>query len=170
MNAPSTMPVNTKKVTDRRDLHFTSAAQVLADASKLIDAEAGGKLVPLGNWTLGQAFGHITAFINYAYDGYPSGMSSPPWIIRIILPLFKKRFLAKLPVGMKMPKVPGGTYGIELISSAEGFEKLRAAFIRLDRQPLNKPNPVFGKFTPDDWKQLHLRHTELHLSFYQIKP
>lgn len=170
MNATSTMSINTKKVAGRRDLHFTIAAQVLADASKLIQAEMRGKLAPLGNWTLGQAFGHIAAFINYAYDGYPPGMPSPPWIIRIILPLFKKRFLTKLPVGMKMSKVPGGTYGIELITSGEGLEKLRAAFTRLERQPLHKPNPVFGNFTPDDWLQLHLRHAELHLSFYQIKP
>jgi hypothetical protein len=27
------------------------------------------------------------------------------------------------------------------------------------------PNPVFGAMTPEDWKRLHLRHAELHLSF-----
>lgn len=168
MHASSATPVNTKKVADRRDLHFFSASQVLSDASKLIEAEAKGKLRPLGNWTLGQAFGHIAAFVKYGYDGYPPDMPSPPWVVRIILPLFKKQFLKKLPVGMKMPKVPGGTYGIEKITSTEGLEMLRAAFTRLDSQPLHKPNPVFGNFTPDDWKQLHFRHAELHLSFYQM--
>jgi hypothetical protein len=25
--------------------------------------------------------------------------------------------------------------------------------------------PVFGKLTPEEWHQFHLRHAELHMSF-----
>ncbi len=37
---------------------------------------------------------------------------------------------------------------------------------RLNREPQRYPSPVFGKMTKEEWDQLHLRHAEMHLSFY----
>jgi hypothetical protein len=46
------------------------------------------------------------------------------------------------------------------------LNELRAAIDRLNREPKRAPSPVFGKMTREEWDQLHLRHAELHLSFF----
>src|ERR687885_514061 len=58
-------PLDTGKVPDRRALPFESVGQGLADA------ERAGRLRRLGNWTLGQALGHLAAWAEYGYTGFP---------------------------------------------------------------------------------------------------
>jgi len=40
---------------------------------------------------------------------------------------------------------------------------------RLRAGPPARPNVIFGPLTHDEWIQLHLRHAELHLSFFAVK-
>lgn len=168
-SSPSSSALNTSKVQGRRKLNFSRPEDAIADARALAAAEAAGKLERLGNWTPGQCFGHVAAFINYAFDGYPPEMPTPPWFVVIMVRLFKKRLLKGFPAGMRLKGVEGGTLGIEPISTAEGLTKLEAAFARLSRSAPTKPNPVFGAMTHDEWLAMHLRHAELHQSFLRVR-
>jgi hypothetical protein len=157
------MGVDTGKCTDRRKLRFETPDQMWKDIDAIVASERAGTLRRTGNWTVGQVFGHLATFINFPYDGYPS---RPPFIVKLILGMMKKKFIhGELPAGKSIPGVEGGTWGIEPISADEGLSKLRAAWDRLQAKPPSVPNPIFGPLSHEEWIQLHLRHAELHLSF-----
>jgi hypothetical protein len=152
------MPVNTSKVNDRRKVEYTSLQQVLEDAERL----SRGKIKPLGNWSAGQVFQHLAWSFNTSIDGTDAQF---PWWLRTMARLMRKRLLAgPMPPGFKLPAsaqkvVPGPT------STEVGLAALRAAIARQERESTRAPNPVFGKFTREEWDQLHLKHAALHMSF-----
>lgn len=59
-----------------------------------------------------------------------------------------------------------GTYGVEPMQSTQALADLQAAFARLAAQVPMRPNPIFGKMSHEEWIKLHLRHAELHQSFF----
>lgn len=65
-------PIDTRTVTDRRTLTFTTTDELRREADRLTDAERAGTQRAAGNWSLGQAFGHLAAWIDYACDGAPA--------------------------------------------------------------------------------------------------
>ncbi len=159
-------PVDTKHCSDRRSLRFENLSDVRRDLDALERACATDTLRYSGNWTPGEIYTHLAAFINYAYDGYPPEFPKPPAIIKLMLKLQKKKYLRKgLPAGVKIPGVPGGTVGAEKVSANDGMARLRAALDRLERQPPAAPNIIFGPLTHEEWRNLHQRHCELHLSY-----
>ena len=156
-------PIETRRVTGRRELHFTAIDEVLADVDGLAAAEREGRLRRLGNWTLGQTLGHLAAWAGYSYDGVPMQV---PLVVRLIMRPMKRRFLkGPMPAGRNIPKVPGGTLAIDPLTSYEGLARFRRAFTRLRDQPPTRPHLLFGTLTHEQWIQSHLRHAELHLSF-----
>lgn len=160
------MAVDTGKVAGRRTLRFETLEQLRREAERLVAAERAGSLCCLGNWTLGQIFGHLAAFIDYAYDGYPPQLANPPWFIRLYLRLRKNTFLrGPLPAGVKIPRIKGGTTGAEPIATEQGFARLTRALDRLAAAPPAAPNVAFGALSHEQWRQLHQRHAELHFSF-----
>lgn len=165
MRTSSTNRVDTKRA-PRRELHLSTLADVLAEAERLAGLEAAGTLRRSGNWTLGQCFNHVASWANYPYDGYPM---RTPWFVklfgRIARPMIFKR---PFPTGMTIPKAEGGTYGIEPMSTADGLKKLRSALARLAEAPPAAPNPVFGKLSHEQWKQMTIKHAELHFSFQDL--
>jgi Protein of unknown function (DUF1569) len=159
--------VNTRSVKNRRHLRFESFDQVVRDAELLAEAERAGTLRALGNWKLGQAIGHLANWARYPLDGYPP-LPTPPWLLRVIVPLLKGRFLNKgLPAGARIPSVPEGTFGAEPMETDQALAALREALPRLQSQMPAIPNPILGPLTHDEWIKLNLRHAELHLSFFQ---
>jgi hypothetical protein len=100
--------INTGKVTDHRSIRFSSLDEALADIDRIAAADRAGRLRRTGNWTAGQTFGHLATWIEFAYDGYPPDMR-PPWFIKLILKLQKKKFMrGPLPRGVRIPGVEGG--------------------------------------------------------------
>ncbi|RIK68534.1 MAG: hypothetical protein DCC65_02765 [Planctomycetota bacterium] len=162
-DGPEADMIDTSKVTDRRRLHFDNPRQLHSDVDRIVASERTGTLRRTGNWTTGQILGHLAAWIDYAYDGYPV---KPPWFIKFILRFAKKRFLrGPLKVGVKIPKVPDGTYATEPLSVDEGLARFNRAWARLQDRPPTAPNILFGPLTHEEWIQLNLRHAELHLGF-----
>lgn len=159
------MDVDTAKVTDRRKLRFNTIDEALADVDRIVAADKAGTLRCTGNWTAGQAMGHVAAWANYAYDGFPMGR--PPWFIRVILGFLKKKYLRDgMPAGVKIPKVENGTFATEVLSTDEGAARLRKALARLkSSEPATFDSPAWGKMPPEERIALNLRHAELHLSF-----
>ncbi|HRQ71779.1 MAG TPA: DUF1569 domain-containing protein [Phycisphaerales bacterium] len=159
-------PIDTRTVTDRRTLRFATTDDLRGEIDRLTNAERAGTLRASGNWSLGQAFGHLAAWIDYAYDGYPP-QARPPWFVKVICRMMKKKFFAGgLPAGVRIPRVEGGTFGIDPLPLDEGRDRLLRALDRLDRTPPPLPSPVFGRLTHDEWRRLNLGHAELHLSFF----
>jgi hypothetical protein len=162
--APAVAQVNTGRVRGCRKLRFETLDEMLADVERLAAAERAGTLQRLGNWTLGQALGHLATWGQYAYDGVPI---KPPFPIRLILRMRKKQFLGgSLPWGVKIPRVQGGTLGTEAISLDEGLARYRAVTERLRGEPPKHAHAIFGRLAHEEWIALHLRHAELHLGFF----
>jgi len=150
---------------ERRRLRFETIDDAVAEAERLVTAEREGRLGRVGNWTLGQALGHLAVWANFALDGYPPEVRAP-LPVRLVLRLMRGRILDKgMMAGVKIGKTPGGTLGLDVLPPGEGLARFRAAMDRLRRSAPAGPNPVFGRLTHEQWIQLNLRHAELHLSF-----
>lgn len=162
--AINTAAINTAKVSDRRKLRFKTVDELLADVDRIAAADKAGKLRRTGNWTAGQAFGHLAAWINYAYEGFPMKV---PWFIRFLIRRKLKTYLtAGMDAGVHIPRAKGGTYATDPLSTEEGAEQLRKALRRLQSgEPAKFDSPAFGTMAPKDRIALNLRHAELHLSF-----
>jgi len=161
--------VNTKKVQGRRALAFTSLDAVVADAEMLVNAEESGRLRALGNWTIGQACGHLSTWINFALDGYPPEVKAP-WIVKLLVkPLKGKLLSGKMPVGVRIKKFPEGTLGTERLAAREGLERLRKSCARLKVEAPRNLNPIFGALTHEEWIKMNIGHANLHLSFFVVK-
>ncbi len=157
--------VDTAKIESHRKLSFTTIDDALAEMDRILAADREGRLVQHGNWTAGQIFGHVAAWINYSYEGYPMG--PPPFFIRLILRLLGRKYLKKgMPRGVRIPHVESGTFGTELLSAEEGAQRLRAAWQRLaSGEPAQFDSPAFGAMSHGDRILLNLRHAELHFGF-----
>ena len=159
-----TSPVDTGKVAGRRILRFESIDQMLAEVDRLAEAERAGRLKGLGNWTLGQALGHLAVWAEYGYTGPPL---KTPFFIRWLLRLRKQKFLHQpMPAGVKIPGVKGGTLATEAMPLDEAQQRLRRVMERLKAAPPVIPHNLFGRLTHDEWMAMHLRHAELHLGFF----
>jgi hypothetical protein len=156
-------PIITTKVNGRRKLRFTTLDDILADAERL----TAGQARQLGNWSLGQATGHLARAMKMSLDGTTLGRAPLP--IRVLLRyVFKKRILTK---GMRPGFNLKGPFADYIIpdaacTSEQGLADLRTGIERLKREPQRHPHPAFGPLTREEWDQLHLRHAELHLSFF----
>jgi hypothetical protein len=140
---------------------------MLAEVDALAAAERDGRLVPMGNWTLGQAVNHLAVWAEFAFTGTPI---ETPWFVRFAARFMKKRMLNKgLPAGVTIPGVEGGTLGTEAPPIDLAIPRLREAMERLRRESPTIPNKVFGPLTREEWTKLQLRHAELHLGFFKTR-
>ena len=160
--------MSTSASAGRRELKFATIDDLLNEIDRLVAADRAGQLRTLGSWTAGQILGHVAAWIDYGYEGYP--MKPPPWFIRVILRWRVRKYLhhGGMPSGVRIPGVKEGTYGTDALSLEEGADRLRRALRRLqagEHAPYD--SPAFGPMSHDDRIQLNLRHAELHLSFLQ---
>jgi len=156
--------VNTAKVANRRLLHFESIDQMLQEVDRLVAAERAGRLLQLGNWTLGQALGHLATWSEFSYTGVPL---KPPFFIRWILRFQKNSFLYKpMRAGVRIPGIDGGTLGTEPVALDDGLARFKSICQRLKNEAPTVPSPVFGQMTHDESIALSLRHAELHLGFF----
>lgn len=154
-------PINTSKVSGRRELHFNNLAEIQADAQRLVT----GPTRQLGNWPLGTALSHLARTMKMSLDGADW---KAPFLLRMFAPLMKKRLLrGKMKPGFKLP----GYAAADLMPKApvpteQGMSELKTQIERLNREPNRAPSPFFGPMTREEWNDLHCRHSELHLSFF----
>jgi hypothetical protein len=156
----STDVINTTKVTGRRQLHFGSLDDLLADVERLA---ACRRLQTLGNWSAGQIFEHLALTMNKSIDGF--GWKMPAAVRFLIRLFFKRRTLTRsMSAGFRLP----GRAKEMLpppVDTAVGLDSLRRAIRRAQTEDKRAAHPVFGPMTRAEWDQLHCRHAELHLSF-----
>jgi hypothetical protein len=144
-------------------LRFESIDEALAEVDRLVEAERAGRLKRVGNWTLGQALGHLAAWVDYSYTGAPLKV---PFFIKWILRLQKRKFLYKpMRTGARIPGIAGGTLATEPMPLDEAERRYRRALQRLKSEAPTALNPIFDRLTHEEWIALHLRHAEGHLGF-----
>jgi len=157
--------IDTGKVTGRRQLHFDSIDQMLADVDALVVADKAGRLKRIGNWTLGQTLNHLATWMEFAFTGSPL---NPPFFIRWLIRMKRKQFfVGPMPAGVKIPGVPGGSLGTQPAALEEALPRFCRAAERLKREAPTMPHNLFGRLSHADWQAINLRHAELHLSFLQ---
>ncbi len=151
--------VNTKHVTGRREVHYNSYDEQLADAERL----AGMKVRTLGNWSFGQIMRHIALSIDCMIDGAPFGFPAPiQWVMRLLM---KKKMLAgKMSPGFKLPKKASQLLP-EPATTEEGLAEYRAAIERAKTESRRAPHGGFGHLTKEEHDIFQLRHAEMHMSF-----
>jgi len=155
-----TTPVKTGKVTGRRQLHFNSIEDIVADVEQLAKWK---EIRSLGNWSPGQILKHLTIVMNGSVDGVPRMMSGfKQFMIRL---LFKNKFLkSPMPPGFELPASASALLPPPT-SLEEGLDGFRRAAKRLQTETQRHAHPALGPLTAEEWNQLHCRHSELHLSF-----
>jgi hypothetical protein len=150
--------VNTKQVTGRRRVRFSSYQDILDDVREL----SGKPTRQLGNWSLGQICVHIAKAMDMAIDG-PA--FRPSLAVRLVGPFLKNRFLTRgISPGFKLPR-SGAALLPDPANITDGLAKLEKSIARLQEIRRRQPHPVFGAMTLEEWDQLQLRHSEMHLGF-----
>jgi hypothetical protein len=151
--------VDSATVQGRRELHFASLDEVLADAEKLV---ASPTTRTLGNWPLGALLAHLAGAMNRSIDGIPF---KAPWYKRLFALFLKGRLLRNgLRPGVKLPR-EREPLAFPATPAPEALEMLRRAVGRLKSERATAAHPFFGTLTHEEWVRFHLRHAELHLSF-----
>jgi hypothetical protein len=153
--------INTTKVEGRRTLRFESLDEIAAEVERLA---AAGEPRALGNWSSGQVLQHLARAMNSSIDGFPNFV---PWIVRVFLRVFMKRYFLTKPMAPGFALPPKGA---DLLPTAtttwdDGLRSLRAAIARQRTESPGKPHPGLGPLTREEWEQFHCRHCELHLGF-----
>ena len=154
----------------RRSLSFGGLGEAVADARELEDG-----YLRVGQWSLGQCCEHLTSFMRFSLDGFPSrGLPPPlPFLMRTLL-LNERKMRKPMPVGMPSPAFlrPAEEAGegprLEGASDADrrAVEKFSAVCKRVQNHAGDfKPSPLFGRLSPQKWRRVHAKHAEHHLSF-----
>lgn len=158
-------PVDTRTSSGYRILRFDSIDECISDVKQIVAASEAGTLDATGNWTPGQIMTHLANWIQYPYVGFP--IAPPPFFVRWMLRIRLRRILkGRMPRGVRIPGVAGGTVGMEDVDTAEAARRLLAALARLKTDEGTKfDSPAFGAMSHQDRIALNLRHAELHLGF-----
>jgi len=155
------MPNNVKQA-QRRDLHFQSLDDILADA----EAIAAGPHHTTGNHSAGELFHHVAVPIDGAVHGFKFSAPLPMRLFGRTLKLLGKA-AAPFNPGINPPRsVLPHFWPAERITTEQGLDTLRAA-IDAARAPgsMTHPSPLFGRLTHDQHVAMNCRHAELHFSF-----
>ncbi|MBX7165862.1 MAG: DUF1569 domain-containing protein [Pirellulales bacterium] len=156
------MKVDTRKVRNRRRVHYRDFDELLADAERLA---ALPRVQCLGNWTVGQTMQHLGNAMHGSIDGPTFNV---PWHIKLIGRLFLWRWLVygPFPAGLQLPRRAAERLiaGPDATTAA-GLEKMRTGVARLRSETQRIIHPVTGPLTPAQWERFHLTHAALHMSF-----
>ena len=147
----------------RRALVFDTINDVIEDVNRI---QAASEQVQVsGQWTAGEILTHLSAWIEYGYEGYP--IESPPWFVRQMLKLVLRKILRKgMQPGVNIPGVEGGTVGQMKVDTDTAAQRYLMALSRLgSSEAVKYPSPAFGEMSREKRIKLNLRHAELHLSY-----
>ena len=150
-----------RKQADRRDLHFDSIEEALAEAERL----AASDVKTTANRSYGQILEHLARTLDVV-TGHTTGLSVPlplRWIMRIGRPWVLAR---PMKPGFNLPSQAQSTlWPSDEVSVADGMAHFREALERFRQAESLPKHPLFGTMTRDQHEQLQCRHCELHLSF-----
>jgi hypothetical protein len=147
----------------RRRLRFGGPEGALADAREIARADAAGRLRRGGNWSAGQVFNHLAAWIEFGFAGFP--VVAPARLRERTLAAKDRALREGLIENFRMPGVPGGTVGADHAPTPEALGRLERARAMLDMGTPTHEHPFFGPLTRAEWIEPHLRHGELRQGY-----
>jgi len=151
-----------------REIEYASLSEMLADVESML---ANG-YVSHGNWSLGQASGHVAEWMSYPIDGFPK----PPWFMRAIFGVMKATGMCQrmankiLAEGFKpgMPTAPDTVPDSEC-DDREGVAKLRRVVNQTEQFSGELHlSPLFGKIDMATHVRVSLLHAQHHFGY--LKP
>lgn len=159
------MPVNVKTAA-RRELHFNSLDDLLADAES---TTAHGTRTPAttGNWSAPQIIQHIATSLHLGNHGAGFSVSLPVRMFGRVLKLLGVHTKPMKP-GIKPPaKIAAAFAPAADITIAAAMQHLREEVAYAKEHGITHPSALFGKMTPDEAVQMNCRHAEMHFGFIQ---
>jgi hypothetical protein len=148
----------------RRTLHFHNYDEVLADAGAL---SAHG-YERAGQWGLGQICHHLAAAMEQSLDGFPSLL---PWPVRLVARWFVLKKVLRHDPFRRTVAAPVYLLPPDTNDDPSGLARLRVAIDRLKGHAGElHPSPVFGRLSPEQWREVHLWHCEHHFGFLRPAP
>ena len=157
------MITDSKNQIKRRRIRFDSFDDILRDADRISRAD---QVDQLGKWTAGQVFDHLAKSFDSSIR--ESKAVIPTW--RRVIARICKPFLLRfgLPAGIQIASISEVAarefLPREGVSLEEGLREFKRSIIELSSHEMSAKHNCFGKMSPQDWKRMHCRHAELHLS------
>ena len=116
-----------------------------------------------GQWTAAQILDHLARAIDCSFDGF--GFSFPLWIRMLVRPFRNGVLVRPMRAGFRMPKRSAVLRPPETATLDTALARFERSTERLKSENPQQPHPVLGLLSPQEYRLLHLRHAELHLSF-----
>jgi hypothetical protein len=149
---------------NRRTVHYEQISDLLDDARQL----AAEQHQTIGNWTYPQILEHVAQAIDMGFDGTDF---KAPWLLRTVASLFKNSVLTNpMRSGYRLPKSATNLLPDPEVALDDALAHLVHAVGRFEREDPDHPHPFLGRLTRGKYLQLHLRHSELHMSFVVPSP
>ena len=124
-----------------------------------------------GKWNLAQCCGHLENWLTYPLDGFPKPglfMGCMLWMMKKTIAPSQLRGILKNGFKPGLPTMPASVPAANLQQESEAVKSLRAAVTRFNSHTGSlHASPLFGYLDKEQLLQLHLRHFEHHLSFYE---
>ncbi|MEM9915968.1 MAG: DUF1569 domain-containing protein [Planctomycetota bacterium] len=156
------MAVNVKQA-ERRELHFDTLDEVLADAEAVTDSSTA-----TGNWTPPQIIDHVAFGVHMLNHGIDLKIPLPMKLLGRIMKKFGMHTKPMNP-GIKPPAKVAAAFAPDPdITLEQAKQKLRDEVAYANEHGMHHPSPLFGQMTPEECIQMNCRHAELHFSF--IRP
>ena len=154
------MPVNVKKVANRRAVRYQTLDELVQDAERM----AQGPYRTLGNWSYEAILQHLAVCMNGTLDG---SVLKIPWPIRTVARLIRKRLLAgEFSPGFRHTRANNAkVWSDSPPATRAALDNLRQAVARMKVEKQRHPHPALGPLTDDEWNRFHLRHSAMHMSF-----
>ncbi len=153
----------------KRELKYENLDEMLSDVQAL---QSGG-YVSNGNWTLGQACGHVADWMRFPMDGFPRPplpMRAMFWLMKVtVAPRMKRKILAEGFQG-GMPTAPETVPAAGSITDEQGIQKLNETVSRLkawNRELI--PSPLFGPMDKETLIRVSLLHAAHHFGYLEPK-
>lgn len=158
-----------KAINRAREIRYEELDEMLADAEHLI---ASG-YTQHGNWTLGQAAGHVADWARFPMDGFPP---TPVPLKVIFWGMRKLGYAQKMAKdifanGFK-PGVPTAPATVPPADSddQESIDKLRAVVTQLKQHTgALHASPLFGEMDKDSLVHVTLLHAAHHFGYFTLK-
>lgn len=149
-------------------LRFETLDEAIADVRQL---ELGYERA--GRWTLAQTCDHLSRFMRYSMEGFPSrGLPQPiaGVLRRVLLP--KKALTRPMRPGTRTPRflAPGADTVTDPAERRRLDHEAADRFVEMAKRVKHfggewHPSPLFGKLPPGMWRLLHIKHAAHHLGF-----
>ena len=154
------MPVDVKQA-ERRELHFESLEDILADAQTI----TAGPHRTTGNWSAPQILHHVTFLIDAMNHGSKLSLPLPIRVVGRVLKLLKFHRREMKP-GLNPPPAVARRFAPPPdLSLDEALQHMRTQIEFAQKHGMKHPSPMFGKLPHAEAVAMHCRHAELHQSF-----